>query len=220
MGIEYWDPAGVNIPNLTGGFINGDNQPDAVFVWNGLELFNNADSSGTTDVNNPSYSELLPGIDALGGNLDPTLSYKFVNRSSGKVLSVYQSSNAPGALLNLATDSGSPTLSQQWRITSNLDGYFQIASLNPGTGNTANALDDSGGSTASGTVIVQSLVNGSIEQEWSIVSVGNGYFSLINRLSGVAADIHGGSGALTGFVVLETQSGSTQTQQWQIVPVH
>src|SRR5260221_210543 len=61
MGIEYWDPAGVNIPSLSGGFINGDNQADTIYIWNGLELFNNADSSGTTNVNDPNYSELLPG---------------------------------------------------------------------------------------------------------------------------------------------------------------
>jgi arabinogalactan endo-1,4-beta-galactosidase len=220
LGIEYWDPAGVNIPSLSGGFINGDNQADAIFIWNGLELFNNADSSGTTNVNDPSYSELLPGIDVLGGNLDPTLSYKFVNRSSGEILSVFQGSNAPGALLNAEANSVSPSLGQQWRIMSNLDGYFQIASLNPGTGNTTSVLDDSGGSTTSGTAIVQSLANSSMEQEWTIVSEGNGYFSLVNRLSGMAADTNGGSGALTGFVVQETQSGSAQTQQWQIVPVH
>jgi arabinogalactan endo-1,4-beta-galactosidase len=220
MGVEYWDPAGVNIPSLSGGFINGDNLANAIFVWNGLELFNNADSSGTTNVNDPSYSELLPGIDALGGNLDSTLSYKLVNRSSGKILSVYQGSNSPGALLDAGADSGSPSLSQQWRITSNLDGYFQVASLTPGAGNTINALDDSGGSTTSGTDIVQSLTNGSTEQEWTILSVGNGYFSLVNRLSGMTADTSGGSGALAGFVVQEAQSGSAQTQQWQIVAVH
>ncbi len=71
MGIEYWNPVGVNIPNLSGGFINGDNQPDAIYIWNGLTLFDNADSSGTTDVNSPNYSELLPGMDALGGKLGP-----------------------------------------------------------------------------------------------------------------------------------------------------
>jgi arabinogalactan endo-1,4-beta-galactosidase len=220
MGIEYWDPAGVNIPSLSGGFINGDNQANAIFIWNGLELFNNADSSGTTNINSPSYSELLPGTDALGGKLDATLSYKFVNRSSGEILSVYQGSNSPGALLDAETDSGSPSLSQQWRITSNLDGYFQVASLDPGAGNTTNTLDDSGASTTSGTAIVQSPANGSTEQEWTIVSVGNGYFSLVNHLSGLALDTSGGSGALAGFVVQEPQAASTQTQQWQIVPVH
>ncbi len=69
MGIEYWNPAGVNNPNFSGGFFNGDNQPDAIYVWNGLELFNNADSSGTTNVNDANYSELLPAVDALGGQM-------------------------------------------------------------------------------------------------------------------------------------------------------
>lgn len=220
MGIEYWDPAGVTIPSLSGGFINGDNQANAIFIWNGLELFNNADSSGTTNVNDPSYSELLPGVDALGGSLDSTLSYKFVNRSSGEILSVYQGSDAPGALLDAETDSGGPSLSQQWRITSNQDGYFQIASLNPGSGNTTNVLDDSGASTTSGTAIVQSLANGSTEQEWTVVSVGNGYFSFVNHLSGLVLDTNGGTGGLGGFVVQESQSGTAQTQQWQIVAVH
>jgi arabinogalactan endo-1,4-beta-galactosidase len=220
MGIEYWDPAGVNIPNLTGGFINGDNLPDAVFVWNGLELFNNGDSSGTTNVNDPSYSELLPAVDALGGKLDSTLSYKLVNRSDGSILSVYQGANSAGALLDAEANSGTPTLSQQWRITSNHDGYFQIASMNPGAGNTTNVLDDSGGSTSTGASVVQSVANSSTEQEWNVVSVGNGYFNVMNRLSSLVLDTNGGSGALAGFVVQQAASASAQTQQWQIVPAH
>jgi arabinogalactan endo-1,4-beta-galactosidase len=71
MGVEYWNPAGVNIPSLSSGFINGDNLPDAIYTWNGLTLFDNADTSGTTDVNAPNYSALLPGIDALGGHPVP-----------------------------------------------------------------------------------------------------------------------------------------------------
>jgi len=220
LGIEYWDAAGVNIPNLNGGFINGDNQANAIYSWNGLTLFNNADSSGTTNVGDPSYSELLPGMDALGGNLDSSMSYKLVNRSSGNILSVYQGSNAAGALLNAEANSGTPTLSQQWSISSNLDGYFQIASLNPGAGSTTNVLDDSGASTTNGTAIVQSPANSSTEQEWSVVSVGGGYFNLVNRLSGLALDTSGGTGTLAGFVVQEPASSSAQTQQWQIVAVH
>ena len=219
MGLEYWGPAGVNIPNLSGGFFNGDNLPDAIFIWNGLELFNNADSSGTTDVNDPSYSELLPAIDALGGKLDSTLSYKLVNRSDGNILSIFQGSSSAGALLDAEGDSASPT-SQQWRITSNPDGYFQIASLNPGAENTTNVLDDSGGSTTSGSAVVQSAANGSKEQEWDVVSAGNGYFNVMNRLSNLVLDTNGGSKALAGFAVQESANSSAQTQQWQIVPVH
>ena len=69
MGIAYWDPAGGSIPRLTGGWFNGGNGlPDAIYIWNGLTLFGNADNSGNTDVNDPSYATPLPGLDALSGH--------------------------------------------------------------------------------------------------------------------------------------------------------
>jgi hypothetical protein len=208
MGVEYWDPAGVNIPNASGGFINGDNLPDAIYTWTGLTLFDDADAS------------LLPGIDAVGGKLDSTLGYKFVNFSSGRILSVFQASTAAGAMLNAAVDNGNPTLSQQWRITSNNDGFFQIASLNPGAGSTTNMLDDSGGSTVSGNAMVQSPSGSGQELEWNIVSAGGGYFYFVNRASGLVLDMNGGTGAQTGFAVQEPQNNNSATGQWQIVPVH
>ncbi|MGA2739076.1 MAG: RICIN domain-containing protein [Bryobacteraceae bacterium] len=220
MGLEYWDPAGVNIPNASGGFINGDNLPGAIYVWNGLTLFDNADASGSTNVTASNYSMLLPAIDALGGKLDPTQSYKFVNLSSGQILSVFQASIAAGALLDVEADNANPSLSQQWRITSNNDGYFQIASLNPGAGNTTNVLADSGGSASSGNAVVQSPSGSGQELEWNIVSSGNGYFNFVNRVSGLVLDMNGGAGAQAGFAVQEPQNNNSATQQWQIVPVH
>jgi arabinogalactan endo-1,4-beta-galactosidase len=56
MGIAWWDPAGVDIHSASGQLINGDNLPDAIYVWNGLTLFDNTTAS------------LLPAVDALGGN--------------------------------------------------------------------------------------------------------------------------------------------------------
>ncbi len=220
MGFEYWDPAGVNIPNGSGGFINGDNRQDAIYVWNGLTLFDNADASGSTNVTASNYSALLPGIDALGGKLDPTLSYKFVNLNSGEILSVFQASSDSGALLDAEANSGNPTFSQQWRITSNDDGYFQIASLNPGAGNATNVLDDSGGSPSSGNAIIQSPSGIGQELEWNVVSAGNGYFTFVNRVSGLALGMSGGTGAQAGFAVQEPQGENSTTQQWQIIPVH
>lgn len=70
MGIEYWNPAGVNIPRLggSGGWFNGGTDlPDAIYIWNGLTIFDNGDASGTTNVNDPSYSTPLAALDALGG---------------------------------------------------------------------------------------------------------------------------------------------------------
>ena len=220
MGVEFWNPAGVNITNANGGFINGDNLADAIYSWNGLTLFDNADTSGTTNVEAANYSATLPGLEALGGKLDSSLNYMFVNRSSGKILSVFQASTAANAMLDAEAQSPALALSQQWLITSNNDGYFQIASLNPGAGNTTNVLDDSGGLTSNGNIIVQSPSGGGQEEEWNIVSVGNAYFVILNRVSGLALDMNGGVGAQAGFAVQEPQSSSALTQQWQIVPVH
>jgi arabinogalactan endo-1,4-beta-galactosidase len=69
MGFAYWDPAGLNIPRLTGGWFNGGSGlPDAIYIWNGLTIFNNADASGNANVNDPNYATPLPALDALGGH--------------------------------------------------------------------------------------------------------------------------------------------------------
>ena len=220
MGLAYWDPTGVNIPKMSGGFINGDNLQDAIYIWNGLTLFDNADASGSTNVKASNYSILLPGIDALGGKLDPSLSYKFVNLSNGRILSVFQGSHAAGAPLDAEPDNGNPSLSQQWRMISNNDGYFQVASIEPGAESATNVLGNSGGSMRSGSTITQTQSGSGQQLEWNIVSAGGGYFRLVNRLSGLVLDINGGAGAQAGFAVQEPQTGNSTTQQWQIVPVH
>lgn len=218
MGIEYWDPAGVNIPSLSGGFINGDNLSDAIYIWNGLELFNNADSSGTTDVNDPNYSELLPGIDAVGGKIDSKLSYKFVNRSSGKILSVVRASNSAAEVLDIEVDTGHPSSRQQWRITSNHGGYFQIASLDSPGRHSAKVLDETNSKASRATTV--RLAMRSIGQEWNVVSVGKGYFKIANRLSGLVLDASGNPGTSGSPAVREAANSSAETQQWRIVPVH
>src|SRR5580704_7836761 len=220
MGLAYWDAEGVNIEIPGGGFYNGDSLPNAIYTWSGLTIFDNADTSGTTNPNAANYSATLPALDALGGKLDPSLHYKFVNASTGQILEVYEASTNSGALLNTAVDDGNPGLSEQWSITSDDDGYFQIASLNPGSGGAVNVLDDSGGSTASGNPVVQSAANSSQEEEWDIVTAGNGTFTIVNHLSGLALDMNGGTGAQMGFAVQEPINSSATTQQWQIVPVH
>jgi arabinogalactan endo-1,4-beta-galactosidase len=68
MGLAYWDPAGVDIPRAGGGLYNGGtNLPDAIYLWNGLTIFDNADTSGSVNVSAPNYSTPLPALDALGG---------------------------------------------------------------------------------------------------------------------------------------------------------
>jgi len=216
MGMEYWDPAGVNIPNPSGGFINGDNLPNAVYAWNGLTIFNNADTSGTTNVNDPNYSAVLPAEDALGGKFDPSLTYKLVNRSTGNVLESAQGSAASGASLDTAADTGGEALFQQWTISSNGDGYFRITNAAPPQSGAPTSLDDSGASKNAGSAVVQSAASAAQEQEWDVVTAGGGYFNIVSHASALNLDLN----TSTGLAIQQTPSSTSLTQQWQIVPVH
>lgn len=215
MGLEYWDATGVNVPNSANTYVNGDDGSDAIYVWNGLSLFDDADASGRSNPKAANYSALLPGMDALGGRLDGSLNYKFVNRSNGQILSTAHASNQAGAQLDTSPDNGSPSSSGQWEIASNDDGYFRIMSMNPGPGATVNVLDDSVGSSSASNPVVQNMSNGSQEQEWDVISAGNAFFVFKNRVSGMVLDLDS-----SGFAVQQPQSSAAQTQQWEIVPVH
>ena len=216
MGIEYWDPAGVNIPK-SGGYTNGDGATDATYVWNGLTLFDNADTSGSSQSSAPNYSAILPASDSLGGKLDPTLTYKFVNLASGQVLET--TTGSASIPLPTAADTGSEPAAAQWIITSTNDGFFQIANQN---GATTDVLDAAGSTTAGAAVVAAPAASGSASQEWNIVTTGSGTYAIVNKLSGYVLAASGTS--------IEQQAPTTttadwitpasQSQQWQLVPVH
>lgn len=178
MGIEYWDGAGVNILADGGPFyFNGGFPPDSIYIWNGLTLFDNADSSGSSNQDDPAYSQLLSGIDALGGKLDQARNYKLVT-PSGTILSL------SGHDVVFELDSVATTSRQQWVIRSSGDGFFQVSSaqvMRPPL-----VLD---GSNVDNTVVA-SPDNGPAQQ-WDVRSLGNGVFQLVNRASGQPLSIRG-----------------------------
>jgi arabinogalactan endo-1,4-beta-galactosidase len=179
MGIEYWDAAGVNILADGGPFyFNGGFPPDSIYIWNGLTLFNNADSSGSSNQADPSYSELLGGMDALGDKLDPTRKVKLVT-PRGTVLAL------AARRVTLEPDSVTTTAQEQWIIRSTGDGFFQVASV--AAKDAPLVLD---GSDVDDTVAASPDNNPA--QEWDVRSSGNGVFQLVNRVSGRPASQRGG----------------------------
>jgi hypothetical protein len=184
MGIEYWDPAGVNILAYGGPYyFNGGWPPQSIYAWNGLTLFDNADTSGSSNQSDPHYSELLTGLDAVGNKLDPTLKYKFVTPRGDDLALPPDFAGGPGRL-TLVSDSVNTNEHRQWRIQSNGDGYFQVSSsdtkIQPlvldGTdvNNTAAAPPTSGPA-----------------QEWDVHSLGGGFFQILNRASGQPVSLRG-----------------------------
>ena len=223
MGIEYWDPAGVNIPNPAGsGYVNGDGDTNGIFTWNGLTIFDNADTSGSTQITAPNYSAVLPATDALGGKLDPTLSYKLVNLATGQVLGTASLPGASGTVLGTDTDTGAESLAQQWTITSNDDGFFQIANRNVVSGASAQVLDNNGSGSAGAPIVVDAASTADAGQEWNIVTAGNGTWTIANKSSSMV--LTASSGAIQQQQPSATNADwitpASASQQWKIVPVN
>jgi hypothetical protein len=218
MGLEYWDAAGVNLPKSGGGYTNGDGTTDATYVWNGLTLFDNADTSGSSQSSAPNYSAVLEAVDALGGRLDPTLTYKLVNVASGQVLET--SSTGSTMALATAADSGVESPAEQWAIASNGDGTFQIANGNGSGGPTV--LDGGGSTTAGSTVGAAASNSGSATQAWNILTTGGGTYAIVNKLSGFVLATAGGGIEQTAPTSANTDwiTPVSQAQQWQLVPVY
>jgi len=223
MGMEYWDPEGVNTTSAGGGFTNGDGRPDATYIWNGLTFFDNADTSGASSSTAANYSAVLAGADALGGKLDPDLAYVLVNTASGQVLGTAGAAGSSGTPLSTAASDGGASLGQQWSITSNGDGYLQIANQDVSTGSTAQVLDNSGSSSPGSAVVVNTASSGDAGQEWNLVTAGSGNYTIVNKASGLVL-------AATAAGAIQQQSASSttvdwivpanSTQLWQVVPVH
>jgi arabinogalactan endo-1,4-beta-galactosidase len=184
MGIEYWDPAGTNILAFGGPYyFNGGWPPQSIYIWNGLTLFDNADSSGSSNQADPNYSELLSGLDAVGNKLDPTLQYKLVTPWGD--LALRSDDDGPADRVALQFDSANTNARRHWRIQSNGDGFFQVSSVD--SDNQPLVLD---GTEVNNTMAAMPT-NGP-GQEWDVHSLGGGFFQILNRATGrpVTLDAH------------------------------
>ena len=183
MGIEYWDAAGVNILAFGGPYyFNGGYPPDSIYIWNGLTLFDNADTTGSSNQADPNYSQLLPGIDAVGNKLDPTLQYELVTPDGNRV-AVSPGGAGISRELRLERDFAGPAAGRHWIIQSEGDGFFQVRS----------ATSDEKPLVLDGTAAGDTDVtppDGSLAQEWDVRSLGNGQFQFVNHASGQPASLH------------------------------
>ena len=222
MGLEYWDPEGVNTTGSGGTTTNGDGQPDATFVWNGLTLFDNADASGTTNTSATNYSAMLSGVDALGGRLDPTLRYKLVNVASGKVLGTAGIAGSDGIPLGLAASDGGTFANQQWTITSDGNGHLILTDGGASGGSTSYALDAGTAAAAGGSVTLKPTTSGASSQQWNLVTASGGEYTLEQNGSGLVL----ASNTASGAVELEAPASISAdwitpmgtNQLWQLVP--
>lgn len=135
--------------------------------------------------------------------------YAFKSRLSGKVLTVAGASNANGAMVQQASDSGAKH--QSWYVVGQGDGYYSIIN-----GASLKSLDNYGNSTSAGTNIAQWDYWGGGGQRWRFASPAAGYFTVANQLSGMVLDVKAKSLA-EGAQIIQYPLNNASNQQWQML---
>jgi len=149
---------------------------------------------------------VLPGLAALGGLLDPALSYRIVNRASGMALDLQAASTAAGAQVTQAAIGGAA--SQRWAFAGNSAGFFSLSPQHSGL-----RLD--GGAGSEGASVIQAAASGNTAQQWDVIDAGEGYFRIIQRTSGLALDTEASSAEGTP-VRLRAAVDALLQQQWSL----
>ncbi|GAA2878492.1 beta-xylosidase [Actinoplanes cyaneus] len=143
-------------------------------------------------------------VDAATGMVSgsPVPYYRVTNRSSAKVIDVWNASTADNA--EVRTYAASSGANQQWDFRSTGGGYVNVINRNSGK-----CLDVTSGSTADGADIIQYACGSGANQQWSWVA-GGGYYQLKARHSGKCLAL-----AADAVDLQQTTCSSSATgQQW------
>ncbi|TYQ12775.1 UNVERIFIED_CONTAM: Beta-xylosidase [Acetivibrio alkalicellulosi] len=153
-------------------------------------------------------------IDAAAGiikeHIPDKTRYKIVNRNSGKVLDVKNTSANASEIVQWS-DNGQ--LSQQWYLVDVGDGYTKIVNVESGR-----ALDVKDGATTDGGVLIQYTSNGGHNQQWRFREIENGYNKIISRSSNKLIDVHRWS-TDDGATIQQWSDANGTNQHWQLVIV-
>jgi arabinogalactan endo-1,4-beta-galactosidase len=212
MGIEYWAPNDVEMPDGGGPFSRFQQDftsPNALFEWEGLALFDSADPNFLTNPAAPNYSTVLPGMDAVGGKLDATLHYKLTNRKLSLLLGGDGNTVSSNFISLLAGLDGIVDTRLQWSIASDNNGAFTIANLHASENGQSVVVD-----AANATAVTETMANGSPQQSWDVQTAGDGYFYLVNQSTGQVLGLDD-----RGHAVEQSQASVGQSAQWAITPV-
>ncbi len=218
MGLEYWAPNDVEMPDGGGPYSTFQKDYttlDALFAWEGLGLFDSADPNYLTDSSAPNYSTALPGLDAVGGKLDATLTYKLTNRLLPVLLGGHGKAVGTSVLSLSSALDGAVGTGYQWRIASDNSGEFTLSNIHAtGTG-TPVVLDGIDPASNNGTPLVSEIAaDMSAGQSWDVMTAGGGYSYIVNKATGLVLSL-----AADGHAVEVPMSAAGFQGQWAITPV-
>ncbi len=135
--------------------------------------------------------------------------YQIVGRKAGLAVGVSGGSTAEGAAVIQWTPLSVPD--QAWSLVPVVVSGGTYALFNHNSGM---ALDVNGESTSDGAAVIQWPYHGGANQQWRFVSVGSGWYEVVNRNSGKALESPNTSQGTQ--LDQRTYTGAT-TQQWQIL---
>jgi hypothetical protein len=136
--------------------------------------------------------------------------YQIYGRNAGQVADVSGGSTADGApVVQWRANGGA---NQAWSLVPAVVSGATYALFNHNSGQ---AMDVNGESTSDGGTVIQWPYHNGANQHWQLVSVGSGYYELVNANSGKALE----SPSSTQGTQLDqrTYTGASN-QQWQLVP--
>jgi hypothetical protein len=175
---------------------------DSTYVWLPISFSSNTAMS-------MSWSNTIT-IDALGGSITgATNHFNYLNKSSGKAMSVQNASTADGAAVVQATYGGGQE--QLWNLNYDAAGYYNLTNVN-----SSRVLDVNSSSTADGASIIQYTSNSGDNQKWRIVDKGAGYYQILNKHSSKVTEVPNGSSAEGAALDQKTAAAGADNQLWQM----
>lgn len=169
-----------------------------------IEISNSAKNVGADAVlGNFAYKDnQLFQIAMIDEDIVSGQSYKIENRTSTKVIDV-------GSNEQIVQNASSMNTTQVWIIEDLYNGFFTIKQVG------STALDN-GNSLQNGSTLVSANNTADYNQQWQIVKVENGWYKIINRMSGLAIDNKDGL-SNDGNVIIQYTDSDNRNQQWRFV---
>jgi arabinogalactan endo-1,4-beta-galactosidase len=215
LGMEWWAGEATTIPGGTGG-------QRGIWTTPGIGLFDASTAAG-----NPINNASLPVMAAMGGRLDPTQDYRLINAATGQVLE----GSGGTATLGMGANTGIAGPHQRWRFLAQGadpsqnaaayptpldhrgDGFFQIANQNG-----QRVLDGTSNALQPPTAGVFAVSGTNPAQEWDVMIAGNGFYTIVNKASGMLLSDGGAPRAPAAPSNGDWIEPAGNAELWRIVP--
>ncbi len=142
--------------------------------------------------------------------------YKILNRASGKAIDVPGGQNTNGLQLQQWTDN--QATAQQW-VASDMGTYNNVYKLRSVSSADQKVMDIRNGTKNNGEAVQLMQDLGNAAQQFRLIKLSNGYWSILNVNSNKAVEVAGASSS-DGAKLQQNLYRGNPNQQWQLVKIN